>query len=123
MCRSAIKCKEGEELWQLTSIDASDLESYINDLVARVYEQFKKLKPLNDKDNFVDLRNSQFADTVSEVRRKISSLAVDGAVSGDLKCFLSVVSLDEQIAAEKQILSTRRDREIAEYLSYKIDEE
>ena len=38
ICRSKIKCSEGEELWYLTFNEASDMKSYANDLVSRIFE-------------------------------------------------------------------------------------
>jgi hypothetical protein len=35
ICRAKIDCSEGDELWQLTSNEVDDIDSYATDLVAR----------------------------------------------------------------------------------------
>jgi hypothetical protein len=42
ICRAKIDCSEGDELWQLTSNEVDDIDSYATDLIARIYEFLDK---------------------------------------------------------------------------------
>lgn len=42
ICRAEFNCCEGDDLWQLASVDVDDLGSYATDLVARIYEYLDK---------------------------------------------------------------------------------
>lgn len=42
ICRAKIDLSEGDELWQLTSHEIDDIDSYATDLVARIYEYLDK---------------------------------------------------------------------------------
>lgn len=61
-------CAEGEDLWELTSNAASDMESFVNDVVARMYEFFDRLKESTYSEEALVESHNAFLSTITLVK-------------------------------------------------------
>ena len=127
MCRTAIRCSEGEELWQLTFNEAHDIQSYANDLVSRIYEFFDKMpKSAFTEDDITRSRYDFSAAALALKQRLMESasslrtthpVAEPSSSDPDYLLAVSLASNDDQYAVERQVRELCRDEIIAQALA------
>ncbi|DAZ95774.1 TPA: hypothetical protein N0F65_010276 [Lagenidium giganteum] len=147
-CRSKLDCSEGDELWQLMSIEVDDIGSYATDLVARIYEFLEK----RDFSTFTPEDIERSADTYltasmvksASVSRFVytdllptsltlamptlarnSSITpeVDPTQLSDLMLAMELASGQDQAAAIKHYEQMRRDHVMAMTIAMQVEDE
>jgi hypothetical protein len=123
ICRTVIRCSEGEELYELTNNEASDMQAYANDLVARVYEFLEKmpLSPFSEEDAW---RSSM--ECLEAEKGILSHGGHEGSAAPPVEDYLFAVRLasgQDQYEAERMIQTQLKDNVLAVALSMQVVEE
>ncbi|TYZ58908.1 hypothetical protein PybrP1_009512 [[Pythium] brassicae (nom. inval.)] len=146
ICRSAIECSEGSELWHLTSNDVEDMGSYATDLVARIYEFLEKKERSTLSEAEMAHSQAIYAAAVA-VKPKpfrkfvhaelfptafplgLASLLAPGSVQlntewdEDVVLALELASGEDQHAAMKHYEQLRRDHVLAMAIAMQVEDE